>query len=170
MSAGAPGEGADTCLPWADQLSCDSMRDLATRESLRNAAHSGYLLLHPACARFQTLADRKAEHDLQKTAGSFKKTICIDKSPKFQDGPWKAAYPTEILPPPVAERFEQWTRAKMPRLPGFTDATHGLAALAAAPACPPGLTSSAPGTVPDFWDPDAGKLLETCKWSYAPAK
>lgn len=166
---------SDSCVPWADQLSCDAMRELAIRESRRNAANTGYMLLHPACSRFQTLADRGAEHDLQKTFGSFKKKICIDKSPKFGDGPWKAAFPPEILAPPVAERFEQWTRAKQPRLPGQggADATAALAGLAAAntaPPCPPGMTSSAPGTVPDFWDPDAGKLLETCAWSYAPAK
>jgi hypothetical protein len=24
--------------------------------------------------------------------------------------------------------------------------------------------------VPEFWSPEAGKLLETCAWSYAPAR
>lgn len=166
-------EDDDFCHPWASELSCGAMTELAAAEARRNRARADYALVHPACERFQRFADRKAEHDLQKTS-TLRKNMCTEKLTSYQDGPWKTDQPPTILPPPVAERFVQWTRAKTAVVAGAQDtaaayATAAAAAssaeAAAAAACPPGTTAA-----PAFWDPDAGKLLETCAWSYAPAR
>jgi len=163
---------ADHCYPWAETLSCDAMTELAIAEARRNRGHSDYMLVHPVCERFGKIADRKAEHDLQKTS-TLRKNMCTEKLKSYQDGPWKTDQPPTILLPPVAERFEQWTRAKtgivsgaQDTAAGYTMASAAAAVAAAAAPCPP--TDAA--AVPEFWSPEAGKLLETCAWSYAPAR
>jgi hypothetical protein len=166
----APEADTDHCYPWAETLSCDAMTELAIAEVRRNRGASDYMLVHPACERFQQFADRKAEHDLQKTS-TLRKNMCTEKLASYQDGPWKTDQPPTILAPPVTERFVEWTRAKTGVVSGAQDTAAAYAAAAATAAasaalCPP----NAPAAVPDFWSPDAGKLLETCAWSYAPPR
>ena len=108
----------DECEPYnagviASHLSCAAMRELAQVELNALNESRQYMFENPACPRFNQLADRGAEYALQKTPDTSKKA-CIDKSPKYQDGPWTAAFTAQGL---VAQsgrmaRFDASTRAK----------------------------------------------------------
>lgn len=124
------------CYPWAAKMSCEAMTTLAKQEAARNAQNLSYFVLHPACGRFQELADRGTEHDLQKTIGTLRKKMCYDRADKYQDGPWKSEQPT-TLQDPFKVRWDEWTRAKFPRQPGggSANASGPSAATSDTPAC-----------------------------------
>lgn len=96
------------CWPEAANVSCDAMSELAIAETRRNAAFLGYQTLYPACQRFQELANRVEEHNLQKTPQLLRKA-CFTKTPEFQEGPWKQQF-SELAWQQM--RFDTWTRAK----------------------------------------------------------
>jgi len=104
----------DECEPYnagviASHLSCAAMRELAQVELNALNESRQYMFENPACPRFNQLADRGTEYALQKTPDTSKKA-CIDKSPKYQDGPWTAAFTAQGLVGPMG--FDASTRAK----------------------------------------------------------
>lgn len=101
-----------SCVPTADQMSCGAQVLLASRHADDAAYLRDYMVINPACARYQNLMDRKMEYDLQKTVGSDKK-MCIDKRPAFHNGPWTQQFPNATFDP----RFDSWTRAKFATKP-----------------------------------------------------
>jgi hypothetical protein len=108
-----------SCMYAASALSCGAMSDLAQRESENNMYVLDRMINDPTCPFNQHLADRGMEHALQKTTGASKK-LCVTRLPTYQEGPWIDAFPGN----PIHEvRWEQWTRAKMPRQPGQGDAS-----------------------------------------------
>lgn len=103
-----------SCMYAASAMSCTAMSDLAQREAEANWYALRYLVNDPTCPRNLELADRGIEHQLQKTEGGSKK-FCVTRMPAYFEGPWRDSFPAN----PIREvRWEQWTRAKIPRQPG----------------------------------------------------
>jgi len=108
----------NSCMLFADEMSCEAQSQLAQAEVYRNNSLNNYMLAHPACDRFNGLMDREEEYNLLKTVGSNKK-LCVNKRPSFSDGPWKQQFNLLLgdAPKPnatnvVYTKYDQWTRAK----------------------------------------------------------
>jgi hypothetical protein len=96
-----------SCMMSASAMSCAAMHELAREEASRNVNVLSYNVLHPMCSRFQELADRKDEHELQKPP-QFAKKLCFTKTPQFQDGPWR----DQFAPIPRPLEFDVQTRRR----------------------------------------------------------
>jgi hypothetical protein len=93
------------------------MSDMARAEAENQQYMLNYMVRDPTCQFNQQLADRGTEHALQKTP-SVSKKVCVTRMPHYQSGPWESFVPDQ----PLREvRWEQWTRSKMPRMPGEVD-------------------------------------------------
>jgi hypothetical protein len=84
------------------------MTELAKNEAVKNRDILFYQAVHPACERFQNLADRGQEDDLQKPT-VYGKKVCFTPMPTFRDGNWTKQFETKT-PDPV--RFDIWSRRK----------------------------------------------------------
>lgn len=93
----------------SSQLSCQIMTQLAQDEARRNNGPLSYQVVHPVCEKYQQLADREAEHLLQKTNPHGKKA-CFMKQHNYQDGPWTAQFASPLHQNDVA--FDIWSRRK----------------------------------------------------------
>lgn len=98
----------EACAVTAGSVSCDAMSELAIAETQRNAGVLSYQVAFPACERFQQLADRVQEYNLQKPPGLMRK-MCFTKTDDFQQGPWETQF-NQV--PWQNVNFDKWTRAK----------------------------------------------------------
>jgi len=98
----------NSCVLSADKVSCDAMSTLAKDEYFKNKIYEQYLLQDPSCFRYQSLANREEEHQLQKNGG-ISRNLCFEKTPQFQQGPWEEVYKPSVELPTF---YEKWTRAK----------------------------------------------------------
>lgn len=89
----------------ASLMSCQVMTELAIDEARRNRILMEYQTVYPACERFQELADRGKESELQKQTQFARKT-CFIKKPTFDQGDyyWEPEHPRA--------QFDAWTKAK----------------------------------------------------------
>jgi hypothetical protein len=92
----------------SSEMSCQAMSELAKNEAIRNRDIMFYQTIHPVCERFQNLADREQEYDLQKPI-TFGKKACFTPTPSFRDGPWKDMFNVKTSDP---VRFDIWSRRK----------------------------------------------------------
>lgn len=92
----------------SSQMSCQVMTELAKDEARRNMNPLSYQVVHPACSKFQELADRETEYFLQKAQPDGKKA-CFEKATNFQEGPWTSQF-APLMNPNIA--FDVWSRRK----------------------------------------------------------
>lgn len=95
-----------TCQNTSSSISCLAMRDLAMKEAEENNVHLSYLLMDPSCQRYQALADRVQEHNVQATVLS--RRLCFTHDPTLKQGSYELPM-SNGLP---QQRWEQWTRRK----------------------------------------------------------
>ena len=99
------------CASTANKMSCDAMSFMAQNESLRNARVMDYLVNHPTCERFNSLADRGLEHEIQaNSTTAISRKLCVTKTAQYGIGEWTAMMNPPL--PPVLARFDEWTRSK----------------------------------------------------------
>lgn len=97
-----------SCMMSASEMSCQAMTLLAKQEAERNQGVMFRQVLHPACEKFQQLADRAEEYVLQKPS-VFGKKMCFSQTENYQDGPWKDQFkPLTSL----QASFDTWSRRK----------------------------------------------------------
>lgn len=112
----------ESCMFYADAMSCQAQSMLALREFQNNQALTDYMVRHPVCERFHTLMDRGLEGQMFYTEGTTLKKNCLPPGIlKFnhgvytldQSGPWVQQH----APPNFEQRFDTWTRAKGAQAP-----------------------------------------------------
>lgn len=87
-----------SCGKTSSELSCEAMRELAKKEFAQNQTTLLYSIDYPACVRHQQLADRSAEHTLQKSGG-LSKNLCFTPDQRQQSGPWEEQFaPLRAVP------------------------------------------------------------------------
>jgi len=95
-----------TCKNNSSALSCLAMRDLAIKETEENQIYMSYLLQDPSCERYQSLANRLKEHQLQGTQLS--RRLCFTHDPTLKQGPYNMHLSNGLK----TQQWDQWTRRK----------------------------------------------------------
>jgi hypothetical protein len=97
----------------ANMMSCQAMISMAQEEARQNMYTLDSLVNHPACERFQSLADRALErNELQANPKMMiPRKLCVYKTIKYGTGDW-INYMDTPRGGPVTPIFDQRTRSR----------------------------------------------------------
>lgn len=103
----------ESCMQYANEMSCDAQIGLAKAELADNVYMCNYSIDHPVlCERMHNMLDTDIEHGMWKSVGSIKRLSCFHKQPLLQDGPWKQQFHSLLGNRAFDIRFDESTKAK----------------------------------------------------------